>query len=197
MKLAYNLPTKPNGAEGWFPIPSVDALAVKYFPEVTDPSEQYCRAVQLLLDKLAASRSFHNYREGQIDPAHLRMTTRTAEAMAQIVAEQPGDILIIPAQLGMRHRGRSVRRAREVFVGNEFGLSSLMGVSIALTHPERFVRWEELDMDFSGDEFSTDGVGVFSGAPCLLFHGGKLRFDAIAVSDCSDLFGSASGFIAQ
>ncbi len=33
---------------------------------------------------------------------------------------QPGDILIIAAQLGMSHRGRSVRLAREVFVANEW-----------------------------------------------------------------------------
>ena len=33
---------------GWFAIPSVDALAKRFFPEVADPAERYCRAVQLL-----------------------------------------------------------------------------------------------------------------------------------------------------
>ena len=48
---------------GWFAIPLVDALAKKHFPEVTDLAQKYCQAVQLVHAKIAASRSFDNYRE--------------------------------------------------------------------------------------------------------------------------------------
>lgn len=197
IEFAKNLPALPEGAEGWFAIPSVDALAKKHFPEVTDPVQKYCQAVQLVHAKIAASRSFYNYREGQITPAQLRVHARTAHALDLIVETQKGDILIVAAQLGMRHRGKSVRRAREVFVANEFGLGSLAVGSIVLTHPERLVRWEELDMDCAGDEFSPEADGDFSRSPCFRFRGGGVGFDTYFVDFPYDYFGSVSGFLSQ
>lgn len=197
LEFAKTLPELPNGAEGWFAIPSVDALATKHFPEVTDPAQKYCQAVQLVHTKIADSRSFYNYREGQITPAQLRVHARTAHALDLIAETQKGDILIVAAQLGMRHRGKSVRRAREVFVANEFGLGSLAVGSIVLTHPERLVRWEELDMDCSGDEFSPGADGDFSLSPDFYFSGGEVEFDARFVGYPHDFFGSVSGFLSQ
>ena len=182
---------------GWFAIPSVDALAKKHFPEVTDPAEKYCRAVQLVHAKIASSRSFCNFRKGEITPAQFRVHARTAQALEQLASTQPGDILVIAAQLGIYHRGRSVRRAREVFVANEFGLGSVAGGSIALTHPERFVRWKELDMDLPGDEFSPVADGVFSHSPCLVFYLVKLGFDTNRIGYAHDFYGSASAFVPQ
>ncbi len=189
------LPALPDGAEGWFAIPSEGALAKKHFPEVEDPAEMYCRAVELVHAKIAASRSFYNYRGGQITPAQLRVHARTAHALDLIEGTQKGDILIVAAQLGLRHRGKSVRRAREVFVKSEFGLGSLAVGSIVLTHPDRLVRWEELDMDCSGDEFSPEADGVFSGFPLFCFVGGNVRFVTNRISLPSYSFGSVSGFL--
>ncbi|TSC94061.1 MAG: Uncharacterized protein CEN87_657 [Parcubacteria group bacterium Licking1014_1] len=171
---------------GWFAIMSPP----------TDP-EKYCGAVQLLHGKIAASRRFYNYREGQIDKAHLRVHPRTVQMTKLLAEQQQGEILIIAAQLGLRHRGRSTRRAREVFVQNEFGLTSAMGCSIALTHPERFVRYEELDIDLPGDEFDPDGGASFGRAPCLDCGGGEVRFGAEGVDRPSLCSGSASGFVPQ
>ncbi|MCX6796177.1 MAG: hypothetical protein NTW06_01620 [Candidatus Falkowbacteria bacterium] len=187
----------PNGAEGWFAIPSVGALAARFFPEVKDEAECYCRAVQLIHEKIAASRPFYNCREGEITTDHLRVHVRTAHALDLIAETQKGDILIIAAQVGMRHRGKSVRRAREVFVANEFGLGSLAVGSIALTHPDRFVRFDELDVDCAGDEFSPDADGDFSRAPDFLFSVGEVRFGAGWVDGAGGYFGSASGLLAQ
>jgi len=197
MEFAKNLPELPAGAEGWFAIPSVDALAKKHFSEVTDPAEKYCRAIQLVQTKIAASRKFYNYREGQITPDRLRIHARTAHALDLIAETQKDDILIVAAQHGLRHRGRSVRRAREVFVGNEFGLGSLAIGSVALTHPKRFVRWEQLHADCAGDEFSPEAAGRFERAPCFYFDDGEVRFRAYWVGDARQDFGSASGFLPQ
>jgi len=175
----------------------VDALAAKHFPEVTDPIQKYCQAVQIVHTKIADSRSFYNYREGQITPAQLRVHARTAHALDFIAETQKGDILIVAAQLGLRHRGRSVRRAREVFVAGEFGFGSLAVGSIVLTHPERLVRWEELDMDCSGDEFSPGADGDFSGSPDFGFSDGGVRFGTAFVDYPHGLFGSVSGFLSQ
>lgn len=61
LEFAKNLPALPDGAEGWFAIPSFASLAKKHFPEVTDPAQKYCQAVQLVHAKIAASRFFHDY----------------------------------------------------------------------------------------------------------------------------------------
>src|SRR3989338_2750441 len=94
IEFVKNLPALPESAEGWFAIPSVDA-----------PAQKHCQAVQFVHAKIAASRSFSTYREGQITPAQLRVHARTAHALDLIAETQKGDILIVAAQLGMRHRG--------------------------------------------------------------------------------------------
>ena len=197
LEYAKNLPELPEGAEGWFAIPSVSALAKKHFPEVTDPAEQYCRAVQLIHQKIADSRSFYNYRDGQITTDRLRVHARTAHALDQIVETQSGDILIVAAQFGMRHCGKSVRRAREVFVANEFGLGSLAVGSMLLTHPEREVQREQLHMDCAGDDFAPDADGQFSDAPIFYFVDGEVWFGTGLVSSTYDLYGSVSAFVPQ
>jgi len=180
---------------GWGAFPSVDALAAKYFPEVTDPAERYCRAIQLIHLKMAETRPFHNYREGQIDKEHLRMSVRTQEAENKITLNQPGDILIMAVQLGMFHRGKSVRWARESFVPNEFGLGSLIVGSFAMVHPERFVRWEELDPDCAGDEFVPDSDDVPERSPFFVSDDDGVRFGTRRVDDTNEGYGSASGFL--
>jgi hypothetical protein len=195
IEYAKHLPKLPKGAEGWFAIPSLSALAVKHFPEVADPAEQYSQAIQIVHEKIAALRAFYNYREGQIKPRHLRMNTRTAFAMALIAEDQKGDILIVAAQLGMRHRGRSVRCAREQFTSKEYGHGSLAVGSIILTHPERLIYWEELDINCAGDEFAPTAGGPFVAAPIFVFNDDKVRFDILGVIGAYGLYGSASGFL--
>ncbi|MCX6787356.1 MAG: hypothetical protein NTY93_02415 [Candidatus Kaiserbacteria bacterium] len=199
LKFTKNLPVLPEGAEGWFAIPSVDALAAKHFPEVIDPAQKYCQAVQLVNDNIATSRPFFNYRKGQTAPENLRIHARTAHALDLIAETQKGDILIIAAQLGMRHRGKSVRRAREVFVANEFGLGSLAVGSIVLTHPERIVRSEELEIGCPGDELTPENFGSFFWSPCFYFerNGCMVCFDMYYYASHEDYYGFASAFLPQ
>ena len=197
LEFVRNLTELPNGAEGWFAIPAVDALAAKHFPEVTDPTQKYCAAVRLVHEKIAASRSFCNYREGQITPAQLRVHARTAHALDLIAETQKGDILIVASQFGMRHRGKSVRRAREVFTANEFGLGAFAIGIMLLTHPEREVQWEQLHIDCGGDEFAPHAAGDFGDAPVFFFCDGLVEFDADWVRRANECSGSASGFVPQ
>lgn len=152
LECAKNLPELPVGAEGWFAIPSNNGLK-KIFPKIEDDVERYCAGVRFVHKKIATLCNFYNYRDEQITSDCLQVHARTVHALNLITEHQPGDILIVAGQLGMRHRGRSVRRARECFDFNEFGLGVLAVSSIFLNHSNRLVRWEELDMDCSGDEF--------------------------------------------
>lgn len=188
----------PEGAEGWFLIPRWSLVA-----------HTYNGALAKVLDLLGKSRHFHNYREGTLGPNRLKQSERTAAFFAQIEQQQTGDFLVVAAQFGLRHRGRSVRRAREVFLPNEFGLGAFAVVCMALSHPERFFKWDELNVDCAGDEYSFPG-GDFSSSPIFLFDDPlqefdsswidldpSLDFDARLIDFANPFFGSVSGFALQ
>ncbi len=194
---AESLPKLPEDAEGWFAIPSVVAVARKHFPWVTDSAEQYCRVQSLILQKIAKSRLFHNYCEKKMTPQSLQVHEHTARSLGLITEVQKGDILIIAAQLGMHHRGRSVRRAREMFAKDEFGLDGVIVGTIALTHPERFVHSEELDIDCAGAKFKPNGWCGFSHAPLFYFGDQRFGFGADGIDLPNGRFSSASAFLTR
>jgi len=108
------------------------------------------------------------------------------------------DILVVAAQFGIRHRGRSVRRAREVFAANEFGLGAFAIGIMLLTHPERLSNYDDLWIDSSGDEFDDPGAVVrFGKAPFFRFGGGGVGFGTDWFVGASRRCGSASAFVPQ
>ena len=187
----------PQNAEGWFAIPNVWKTEV-----LARFGSSYSQAVQKVLDtiKQTLNGKFYNYREGQIDEKHLRQSVRTKKFFTELSEAQGNpDILIVPAQFGIRHRGRSVRRAREVFTSSEFGLGAFAGGIMILTHPERLQHYDDLWIDFAGDEFDDPGSDArFARAPCFSFSDGKVGFDTSYVGyTAGDYDGSASGFVPQ
>ena len=179
-------PLPPN-AEGWFAIPKWQTLA-----------PTYGEAVAKVLAMIASKRKFYNYRDGQLGAEYLRQHAKTVKMFQKLGDEQKDhDILVVPCQFGLRHKGRSVRRAREVFMANEFGLGAFAIGIMLLTHPEREVQWEQLHVDCAGDEFSPDADGGFSGAPVFHFSDGKVGFSACWYDDASGVYGSASAFLSQ
>jgi hypothetical protein len=119
----------PLNADGWFAIPEWQSMA-----------PTYGEAVQKVLDMIKKTRDgkFVNYREGQLGSERLRQTAKAVEMFQKLSKEQRGyDVLVVPAQFGIWHRGRSVRRAREVFFSNEFGLGAFANGIMLLTHSER------------------------------------------------------------
>lgn len=177
----------PEGAEGWFAIPRWDKLG-KGYPKAFEQ-----RVIPALS---AAFPKFYNYRKGELSAKYLRQHQCTIEMYKRLATEQERyDILIVPAQFGLRHRGRSVRRAREMFVANEFGLGAFAVGCMLLTHPERLVRWEQLHIDCGGDEYSWYAAGGWASCLGFRFRGDQLEFRAHWLYDAHQDFGSASGFL--
>lgn len=176
------------GAEGIFVIPHW-SLVAKTYPE----------AVQKVLDALKKQRKgkFYNYRSGEIDADHIRETPQKIAAMQQLRDAQKSDLLQVPAQFGIRHRGRSVRRAREVFAIAEFGLGAWEIGVMLLSHPERLSNYDDLWIDCAGDEWKWTGDSEFLYAPVFRFGGGGLGFDAGGVGAAGRDYGSSSGFVPQ
>jgi len=180
----------PQHAEGWFAIPKWQSVAPTYH-------EAVLKVLELI--KNDRNGKFYNYREGQIDDKRLHETVKKKATFTELAkAQEDFDILVVPAQFGIRHRGRSVRRAREVFTSNEYGLGAFeIGIMI-LTHPERLQHYDDLWIDCAGDEYDDpDCDDRFDRAPYFEFYLGRVKFGTIRVDYANGYFGSASAFVPQ
>lgn len=175
-----------SGVEGLFAIPRWDKIAPTYNEAVEKVLE--------LISKICVGK-FKNYR-GNLGPDRLHQHERTVAMLKKLGDQQKGyDILIFPAQFGIRHRGRSVRRAREVFNKNEFGLGAFEVGIMLLTHPERLHHYDDLWIDCAGDEYDVPGDDDrFTRAPLFVFSD-LVEFGAGWIYGANKHFGSASGFI--
>jgi len=179
----------PSRAEGWFAIPKWQTMA-----------KTYGEAVEKVFEIIKKTRNekFYNLCEGQLVYNYLRQSEKSMEAFEKIEKEQMNyDILVIPAQFGLRHRGRSVRRALEVMSADEFGLGAFAVGIMLLTHTDRLNHYDDLGIDCTGDEFSPNANGCFSCKPYFEFSSGKVKFLTRWFDDAVDCFGSASGFLLQ
>ncbi len=179
----------PANTEGWFAIPRWQSVA-----------KTYEEAVQKVLDLIKKQRKgkFYNYRKDRLGSQYLRRHERTAKKLEALADQQKGyDILVVAAQFGLRHRGRSVRRAREVFTANEFGLGAFEVGCMLLTHPERLQHYDDLWIDCAGDEYAPGADGDFSCAPYFYFRAGEVRFDTYWFGSAYSHYGSASPSLPQ
>lgn len=179
----------PPGAEGWFAIPRHTLVAASYND-----------AVQRVLELLESDRKgkFDNCREGRIGSQYLRQTERAVLFWERLGDGQKGhDILIVPAQFGLRHGGRSVRRARAIMNSSEFGLGAFAVGVMLLTHPQRLKHYDDLWIDCAGDKYPLDADGSFTSVPFfhITINNGNVLFDSYCFSHALTLSGSASGFV--
>ncbi len=181
----------PQHADGYYVIPRWQSIA-----------PTYGEAVRKVFGALRQSRGdhFRDCSKGNIGPKYLRQLGCSVAMFNRFEAQQPGhSALIIPAQFGLRHRGRSVRRAREVITGTpgEFGLGVFAVGTMLLTHPERMIEEKDLCVDCSGDEYSLCADGDFSFGASFFWHEGELRFVTSNSKEAYEAFGTASGFFPQ
>lgn len=182
----------PANAEGWFAIPKWQTIA-----------PTYGEAVEKVLAKISETRrgKFKNWRGGGLGPDRLKQSARTEQMFQTLGDEQKDhDILVVAAQFGLRHRGRSARRAREVMQINEVGLGAFAVGIMLLTHPERLMNYDDLYVDCAGDEYAPEADGFFSRAPIFFFDGDRVErveFDTGWLDDACDGCGSASAFLPQ
>ncbi len=176
----------PTGAEGWFAIPHWSKIGSSY--------QEALEKVLALLENTFYDGYFENYRQGQLGECWLHETSDKEGEMKTLQQSQNADILLVPAQFGLRHRGRSADRACAVMNTGEFSLGAYEIVIMLLTHPERLQKLNDLWIDCAGDRYS---LGIFFCSVVLNFwcdHQG-LHFDCRPCDDPDSNFGSVSGFM--
>lgn len=188
-----NLPDLPEGAEGWFAIPSIEGLvrSMKNVPNGYD--DRYALSLSEVLNALTGWNS-------GVNRHNVRMSEKTRKAMRRIEKQQANsDILIIAAQLGLSYAGKSVNAVRKGLPPEEFGLTALAVGSILLTHPERYEGYtgknEAMDIDCAGDE-SLMRKDKMTAYPVYYYSGGEFNIDLQArASKGFEGNGSATGFL--
>jgi len=180
----------PKGAEGWFAIPRWQILAPTYGEAV--------RKVVVMNERIRKDEGYSHYKCSlPFGPEYLRQLQETVQVFQKFGDTQKGyDILVVPANFGIRHRGRSVRRALEVMNANEVGLGTFAVGIMLLTNPKREVVEEQLHIKCAGDEFAPEGDGGFSEVPCFFFSGGiGIMFTTCWCVSADRDYGSASAFL--
>lgn len=187
--------TLPDGAEGWFAFPSRDVVASCHFSAVGRSRKHQC-VLEFALDILNESRKFYNCNKSKMEPFQFHQDDRTLYALNSITETQEGEILIIPAQFGMRHRSSSVSRTCESFhlEKSEFGLGVFELICMALTHPERYVRWEQLHTICACEKVGGE-YGHYNNSPVFHFRNGRLEFDTYSRFHANRYYGSVTGFL--
>lgn len=178
----------PLYAEAWFAIPRWEKIA-----------PTYCEALQKVLDRVKKVRS--NWFLHDFGPSNLRQLKKSAKAIQKLELEQKNhDILVVPAQFGLRHQGRSIQRAREVMNDSEFGLGAYAVGIMLLTHPERLQHLIDFQIHCAGDEHTSGCYDDFRFSPHYMYDGGwyretKFQFSMSWINNADSNSGSASGFL--
>lgn len=177
----------PDYAEGYFAIPRWETIA-----------PTYCEALQKVLELIKQERhgKFHNFCEGHLGGLYIPDPKSTDAAFEKLGDGQKGnDILVVPAQFGLRHRRHSVRWTRNILGFYEFCLGGFAVSAMLLTHPERLVQKNDLWIDCPGDESTVlDDATDFDWAPCFCFGKGMVAFGMKWEEDEGEGFGSVTGF---
>lgn len=167
--------------------------------------QSYTQALERVFAELTKARGgkFVNHRHGQITKKRLRphdlSQTRHNTPRLQRIQSEPdeGNLMVIPVQLGMRHRGRSIRRACEVMRGHEseFPLDLFSCAIALLTHPERLSSKEDLYLDAAGDCFDDTGDKTYDKVMSFRIRpDGYLELDSDWTDYVFQRGGAASGF---
>lgn len=175
----------PEGAEGWFAIPRWEVLA-----------PNYNEAAELMLRTLGSKRRVHNRIAERLGPSYLRQSARSMLGAKILAEQQPdADILVAAAQAGLRHRGRSARRARAAMANNEFACGAFAVASLLLTHPQRLSCETTLMIDCVGDEYSVRGDPLFDRVPLFDYDISGLEFSIFYEDRARDLWSTPSIFL--
>ncbi|OGB74342.1 hypothetical protein A2V68_01150 [candidate division Kazan bacterium RBG_13_50_9] len=182
-------------ADGVAILPKLSFLAKLW--NIADPyGGGYGPICEKLFELIAASRSFHNYRTGQMNEQHIRIMEDVREQLKKLEAETLGDVLVLSFNFGNLYAGFSPRNARfEALNNNQFPLIAAQVACLLLTMPDRLTAWEQLFIDCSGDEWDWDAGGGWTRSVCFGFDGGKLLFDNRYADYANDFFGSAVAFL--
>lgn len=177
-KISSAMERLPNFAEGYFAIPPWWMVA-----------DSYDKAVRVVLKQLAINRPVVSWQ-----PRFRYQPVRRSEWLYRSCKRSWNEIMAVPAQFGLRHRGRSFRCAEELYQPHEFGLGAFAACCMLLTHPERLVKNDDLQILCAGDVCTWAGNRVPYVVPFLRIQDDMVELSELWVDHYSTGLGSITGF---
>jgi hypothetical protein len=161
-------PSLPKGIDGWHAFPRASAI-----------SSSYSNACVRVFDVLKNARdcsfiSPATQKEGE----WLRRATRAREAWKRIEESQSGsDILIVPVQLSLLHKGATITQSRELLELHQFGLGAFEVATVLLLNSGLLAEEGALSIDCIGDdELSIEKKQVSVHIPRFVYRDKGLGF---------------------
>lgn len=184
-------------ADGLYVVPKPSVLA-RYL-SITDHWDNFgLLTEQGPLAALVKRRKFTNWRANELGPDRYRLADSAKLALKALEAEQPGDVLVFPAQTGKLFAGFSVRNARWVIEHaanpSQWPLPGYVAGWMVFANQRRLTRYEHLVIDCPGDELRFGPVGEFGFALYFNFDNDGLYCFGGWIDRPSGRYGSASGF---
>ncbi len=186
----------PQGSEGYFAVVFDRTMVAYYENDLTvDQSLPVTRVIRAL--RKHKYDVIEKYNTGELRSSYYRRIRNSADKMRRLWQSQgcPNGILLIPAQLGLAHAGKSVLRAREVMRGSEFPLDAYEVLQMVLTHDVRLQHYHDLWIHLPGGEYSPDAFTSFDSAMYVGFSDGVILFGHYTADEPFSYFGSVSGYL--
>ncbi len=186
-----------DNADGLYVIPKPTVLAAKL--GIADPWENFGTLTEKgPMAALESQRPFTFWRKGEMGPEKYQVAKAAKDALMELERRQMGDFLVFPAQTGKLYGGFSPRNSQwEIKHATspwQWPLPTYVGGWILYANPHRLGKFEDLCIDFPGDEYRLAADGTFGEALCFDWYDGKLRCHYRSVAYPHEDFGSASGF---
>lgn len=185
-------------ADGLYVVPKPSVLANRL--GIADHWVNFGHLIeQAPLAALAKQRKFTNYRAGELGSDRYRLTASCKSALEVLEAQQPGDVLVFPAQTGALFAGFSVRNSRfeieHATTPSQWSLDAYVVAWMVYCNRQRLEKYEDLIVDCPGGEYSSGAGDQFDDALYFDFYDGELYCHSGWTDDPDDGCGSASGFL--
>lgn len=174
----------PFGAERLYLVPQWDKVA-----------EDRVIASRKVIEKLSEDSGCQHW--GQDALKRLRVQDHTRLSLREIIKRQNNnEVLIVPAQMGHFHAGRSIDTVRTEFFPMEFGLGLFEVGCMLLCNPARLIFEHHLYVDCPGDTCNP-GYGPDSASSPYFSASadGHLDLSTQMVDTANAKHGCATGFI--
>lgn len=186
-------------ADGLYVVPKPTVLARKL--GVEDPWTNFgLLTEQGPLAALASQRTFTNYLAGELGSDRYRLADSAKTALQMLEANQPGDLLVFPAQTGQLYAGFSTRNSvweiERSVNPKQWPIPAYCVGWMLYANAHRLSANVHLCIDCPGDEYRGASGGL-DYALDFAFDAGGLHCSYGFVDYAHDYFGGASGFVWQ
>ncbi len=188
------LKNPPIYSTGWFVAPTIETVAKKYFPKITNEEEKYYQVLKMVFDLFSKKDpQFKNSLRNEITKDRFLRSSRTSHLIQILREKQKGDFLVFP--------GRIETDTNIPLLSNEFELDLLLLMSIIITHEEKIADFKKiyrkkLTIYSLGNSRHLNEKNLFKEIPCF-----QLGFDQIELKietlpdDLDKYFICPTGFV--